>query len=162
MCTTQRNFKTISKSTACARKPPSPVQFASYKCLGIRLSFEDPTTLLPRGGGGGGKNRSVTKFRKNAPQVCNFLYSFVQDCSLEETFLFLFVSRVEPQPFVPVHPALASIFNITTALHAEFLTAFVHGHFFLICTKSTATSTYHGNFALVVIFSGRKFQNMPW
>ena len=39
-------------------------------------------------GGGGGKNRSATKFRKNAPQVCNFLYSFVQDCSLEETFLF--------------------------------------------------------------------------
>ena len=65
-------------------------------------------------------------------------------------------------PFVPVHPALASIFNITTALHAEFLTAFVHSHFFLICTKSTATSTYHGNFALVVSFSGRRFQNMPW
>ena len=34
-------------------------------------------------------------------------------------------------PFVPVHPALASIFTITTALHAEFLTAFVHSHFFL-------------------------------
>ena len=65
-------------------------------------------------------------------------------------------------PFVPVHPALASIFTITTALHAEFLTAFVHSHFFLICTKSTATSTCHGNFALVVLFSGRRFQNMPW
>ena len=31
-----------------------------------------------------------------------------------------------------------------------------------IYTKSTATPTYHRNFALVVFFSGRKFQNMPW
>ena len=45
--------------------------------IGIRLSFEDQTTLLP----GGGKNQSATKFRKSAPQVCNFLNSFVQDCS---------------------------------------------------------------------------------
>ena len=28
--------------------------------------------------------------------------------------------------------------------------------------KSTATPTYHRNFALVVFISGRKFQNMPW
>ena len=50
--------------------------------IGIRLSFEDQTTLLPGGGGGGGgKNQSATKFRKSAPQVCNFLNSFVQDCS---------------------------------------------------------------------------------
>ena len=36
-------------------------------------------------------------------------------------------------------------------------------NFFHIYTKSTATpSSYHGNSALVVIFSGRKFQNMPW
>ena len=35
-------------------------------------------------------------------------------------------------------------------------------HFLHICTKSTATPTYHGNFVLVVIFSGCKFQNMPW
>ena len=32
----------------------------------------------------GGKNRLATKFRKNAPQVCNFLNSFVQDCSFTE------------------------------------------------------------------------------
>ena len=115
------------------------------------------------GGGGGGKNRSATKFRKNAPQVCNFLYSFVQDCSLEETFLLLFVSRVEPQPFVPVHPGLASIFNITTALHAEFLTAFVQfsGHFFRICTKSIQPLRTR-KFRTCCDFRGRKFQNMPW
>ena len=33
-------------------------------------------------------------------------------------------------------------------------------HFFHIYTRSTATPTYHGNFALPVIFSGRKFQNI--
>ena len=35
-------------------------------------------------------------------------------------------------------------------------------HIFHIYTKSTATPTYHRNFALVVFFSGRNFQNMPW
>ena len=35
-------------------------------------------------------------------------------------------------------------------------------HFLHICTKSTATPTYHWNFVLVVIFSGCKFRNMPW
>ena len=35
-------------------------------------------------------------------------------------------------------------------------------HIFYIYTKSTATLTYHRNFLLVVFFSGRKFQNMPW
>ena len=64
------------------KKTPSPSSKllpTNAKCLEIRLSFEDPTTLLP-GGGGEGKNRSATKFRKNTPQVCNFLNSFVQDC----------------------------------------------------------------------------------
>ena len=81
MRTTYRN-KTIFKSTALRNENPLPqFKVASYKCLGIGLSFEDPTKLLPGGGGGGGgKNRSATKFRKNAPQVCNFLNGFVQDC----------------------------------------------------------------------------------
>ena len=35
-------------------------------------------------------------------------------------------------------------------------------HISHIYTKSTATPTNHQNFALVVFFSGRKFQNMPW
>lgn len=58
---------------------------------------------------------------------------------------------------------------LTSRLHCivgkqpEFLTAFVPSpYFFHRYTKSTATLTYHGNFALVVILSGRKFQNMPW
>ena len=39
-------------------------------------------------------------------------------CSIfEVTFSFLFVSRAELQPFVLVHPGLASIFDVTTALH---------------------------------------------
>ena len=64
------------------KKTPSPSSKllpTNAKCLEIRLSFEDPTTLLPEGGGEG-KNRSATKFRKNTHQVCNFLNSFVQDC----------------------------------------------------------------------------------
>ena len=74
---TQQNYLQIN---ALRKEYPLPqFKVASYKCLGIRLSFEDPTTLLP-GGGGGGKNRSATKFRKNARQICNFLNSFVQDC----------------------------------------------------------------------------------
>ena len=35
-------------------------------------------------------------------------------------------------------------------------------HSFHIYTKSTATTTYYGNCALVVILSGHEFQNMPW
>ena len=47
-------------------------------------------------------------------------------------------------------------FNITTALYARIfdsVRSFLH--FFHIYTKSTATQTYHRNFMLVVIFSGR-------
>ena len=33
---------------------------------------------------------------------------------------------------------------------------------FHIFTKSTATPTYHRNFAMVVFFSGRNFQKKPW
>ena len=57
MRTTQRN-KTISKSS-----PHPQFKVASYKCLGIWLSFEDPTTLLPGGGEEGriGRLRSLEK-----------------------------------------------------------------------------------------------------
>ena len=43
--------------------------------------FWRPNNTASRGRGGG-KNRSATKFRKNAPQVRNFLNSFVQDCCI--------------------------------------------------------------------------------
>ena len=63
MHTTWR-YKTISKSTALRKENPL-LQFkvASYKCLEIRPSFEDPTTLLPGGGGKGriGRLRSLEK-----------------------------------------------------------------------------------------------------
>ena len=38
--------------------------------------------------------------------------------SLEMIFLLLFLAGVELQPLILVHTDLASIFNITTALHA--------------------------------------------
>ena len=48
----QQNYFQIN---GFAQENPVPqFKVASYKFLGIRLSFEDPTTLLPRGGGGGG------------------------------------------------------------------------------------------------------------
>ena len=76
--------------------------------------------------------------------------------------LFLFASLAELQPFILVNRGLASIFNITNALHAgkypDFLTAFVPSSTFL----SRATPTYTENFAIIVIFNGRKFQNMLW
>ena len=49
---------------ALRKENPLPqFKVASYKCLGIRLSFEDPTTLLPGGGGEGriGRLRSLEK-----------------------------------------------------------------------------------------------------
>ena len=58
--------------------PLPQFKVASYKCLGIRLSFEDPT-LLP-GGGGEGRISRLRSLEK-CPQACNFLNSFVQDCS---------------------------------------------------------------------------------
>ena len=74
--------------------------------------------------------------------------------------MFLFVSPAIA--FCTVNPDLASIFNITTALGAkkkpEFLTAFVPPSNFFFHIYA-ATSTFHGNFALV-IFIGRKFQNL--
>lgn len=63
--------------------------------------------------------------------------------------MFSFVSRAELQPFVLVNPGLASIFNITTALHAgkysDFLTAFVSSSTFLF----RATPTYTEIFAII-------------
>ena len=70
--------------------------------------------------------------------------------------MFLFISWAKLQPFLLVHPGLASI--STSQLHCmpEFLTVFVPSStFFHIYIKSTATQTYHRNFMLVVIFSGR-------
>ena len=65
---------------ALRKENPLPqFKVASYKCLAIWLSFEDPTTLLP-GGGEEGRIGRLRSLEKMPPQVCNFLNSFVQDC----------------------------------------------------------------------------------
>ena len=85
-CPLPNATKLFPDQRLCIKKTPSPSSklLPTNASKGIQLSFEDRTTLLPGGGGGGGggKNQSAMKFRKNAPQVCNFLNSFVQDCSL--------------------------------------------------------------------------------
>ena len=49
---------------ALRKENPLPqFKVASYKCLGIRLSFEDPTTLLPGAGGGGGGEGTISRLR---------------------------------------------------------------------------------------------------
>ena len=55
----------------------------------VRTWWNDNTVFLQVNGEGEGKNRSATKFRKNAPQVGNFLNSFVQDCSFNLQLLIL-------------------------------------------------------------------------
>ena len=66
MSTFLRN-KTISKMMPSWKEIPFP-QFnvASYKCPGIRLSFEYTTTLLS-GEGGEGRTSTATMFRKMLP-----------------------------------------------------------------------------------------------
>ena len=72
--------KTISQTTPLRKEIPFP-QFnvASYKRPGIRLSFWIHNNIAFRG------RRRVKNWysydvQKNAPQVHNFLISFVQDC----------------------------------------------------------------------------------
>ena len=96
---TQQNYFQINGFTQ--RKPPPPVQSCFLQMLRRPAFFWNPTTLLP-GRGGGGKNRSATKFRKNAPQVCNFLNSFVQDCRLK-----MALSRFASFVFTPKKITLA-------------------------------------------------------
>ena len=59
--------KTISKTTPLRKEIPFP-QFnvASFKCPGIRLSFEYTTTLLS-GEGGEGRTGTATMLRKMLP-----------------------------------------------------------------------------------------------
>ena len=57
---------------ALRKENPLP-QFrgSSYKCLGIRLSFKDPTTLLP-GGRGEGRISRLQSFEKMPPKYAIF------------------------------------------------------------------------------------------
>ena len=79
----------------------------------------------------------------------------------------IFVAQAEPQPLFLLHLDLASIFQrhhhtACWEIARHFDSARSFPHILRIYTKSTATPTYHRNFALAVFFSGRKFQNMPW
>ena len=91
--------KTISKTTPLRKENPFP-QFnvASYKRLGIRLSFEYTTTLLP---GEGGERRigTATMLRR---MLSNFLNTFAQDCGFRSRW---FICEREQElaqcPFLP-------------------------------------------------------------
>ena len=52
-------------------------------------------------------------------QTSTFTAKISPSSSLEVIFLLLFLAGVELQPLILVHTDLASIFNITTALHAK-------------------------------------------
>ena len=60
---------------ALRKENPLPqFKVSSYKCLGIRPSFEDPTTLLPGEGGEGriGRLRSLEKMPPPPPKYVIF------------------------------------------------------------------------------------------
>ena len=64
--------KTVPKSTALRKETPLPqFKVASYKCIGIRLSFEDTTTLL-LGGEGEGRIGRLQSLEKMTPKKAIF------------------------------------------------------------------------------------------
>ena len=64
MSTFLRN-NTISEMTVLRKEIPFPqLNVASYKCPGMRLSFEYTTTLLSGEGGEGRAGTAATTFRK--------------------------------------------------------------------------------------------------
>ena len=55
-CTLSNATILFQQQLICVTKSPSPqVNVVSYKCLRIRVALEHTTTLLPRGGGKGGR-----------------------------------------------------------------------------------------------------------
>ena len=55
-CTLSNATTLFQKQLICGTKFPFPqVNVVSYKCLRIRVALEHTTTLLPRGGGKGGR-----------------------------------------------------------------------------------------------------------
>ena len=157
MRTTQRN-KTISKSTALRKENPLPhFKVASYKCLEIRLSFEDPTTLLS---GGGGREESVgyEVQKKCPPQVCNFLNSFVQDCIQGDSrFLARILTWTKREPTNKKHfteAVLSTKFHDTPSSHRK-----VRPH---IVTCFRVVQTWQAWKVWKVIYSFQKSQNKTW
>ena len=72
-CTT----KLFPKQQLCGKKSLPLVQCCFLQMVRDQACFEHTTTVLP-GGGGEGRISTATMFRKNAPQVCNLLNSFVK------------------------------------------------------------------------------------
>ena len=76
---TQQNYFQINGFAQ--RKPPSPVQSCFLQMLRDPAFFWRPNNTASRGRGGKGRIGRLRSLEKKATQVCNFLNSFVQDCS---------------------------------------------------------------------------------
>ena len=147
---------------ALRKENPIPqFKVASYKCLGIRLSFEDPTTLFQGERGRGRKNQSATKFRKNAPQVRNFLNSFVQDCGSNFLIVHFYLSkdkflgrwRISVSSFSPLvqpRPLHFLPFSFISPLPKHF-----SGHFFFKQQSEKLVKPVYFNTYLGLVFAFR-------
>ena len=79
LCTLPNTTKLFPNQRLCVKNTPSPnSELLPTNAQGSGFLFKTQQHCFQ--GEGGGENRSATKFRKNAPQICHFLNSFVQDC----------------------------------------------------------------------------------
>ena len=75
-CTLSNVTTLFQQQLICGTKFPSPqVNVVSYKCLRIRVALEHTTTLLPRGGGKGGRS------------IARMLAKMVWECDIFSTVL---------------------------------------------------------------------------
>ena len=75
-CTLSNATTLFQQQLICGTKFPSPqVNVVSYKCLRIRVALEHTTTLLPRGGGKGGRG------------IARMLGKMVWECDIFSTVL---------------------------------------------------------------------------
>ena len=82
-CTLSNATILFQQQLICVTKSPSPqVNVVSYKCLRIRVALEHTTTLLPRGGGKGGRG------------IARMLGKMLQECDIFSTVLSKIVCTV--------------------------------------------------------------------
>ena len=75
-CTLSNATTLLQQQLICGTKFPSPqVNVVSYKCVRIRVALEHRTTLLPRGGGKGGR------------RIGRMLAKMVWECDIFSTVL---------------------------------------------------------------------------
>ena len=75
-CTLSNATTLFQQQVICGTKFPSPqVNVVSYKCLRIRVALEHITTLLPGGGGKGGR------------RIARMLAKMVWECDIFSTVL---------------------------------------------------------------------------